>query len=58
VVAQLTIILERHERRFGQIDDEPEVEVRDWYAIYINEGPAAMPCWRLKGDTWMPWQWP
>lgn len=55
-MAVLTLILERHERRFGQIDhrDFPNIDGMDWYAIYIDDGPASKPCWRWGGFGWEP----
>jgi hypothetical protein len=53
-VAQLTVILELQERRFGHIaSDVPDtIQRKDWYAIYLNNGPAAEPCWYWTGMDW------
>lgn len=48
------MILELQERRFGHIaSDVPDtIQRKDWYAIYLNNGPAAEPCWYWTGMDW------
>lgn len=61
-MALLTVILEVHDHRHGQMEREEVAiaaaqgkDVLDYYAIYIGRGPAESPCWRWSGISWEPW---